>query len=413
MIPKIEAGIRMWWARHGRGVLLVSVILMAVAASIWLGYEFYRLFWQPDRIGSRSIHPGAIDLKNLHSLVTRWFQGIPVYTGEKGGIAVHPPATYAILWPIYGWTGEKTTMFVWTISAVAALGWLIYLVVRESGATSPIEKTFTALMPLAVYPTGAVVGNGQLVIHIIAMMIAGILLVRSRAGNWTRDLLCSFLFLAALAKPIIAAPFFWIVIFSAGSFRPAGLICIGYIVLTLFAATFQDAGLISLFQQWMTHASSLSVSAGEANLHILLGYLGLQVYLLPASLLLLCLLGFWVYRHRHRDIWLLIGVSALIARFWSYHRWYDDLLMLLPMVTLFRIAKSDFYALRMGLLAGVLLGITLLFMLAPGGLYLLPPPLNMIYVGSQVVIRIVTLIFLMVYTHRKTEEVKKSNLLFG
>jgi hypothetical protein len=260
-------------------------------------------------------------------------------------------------------------------------------------------------MPLAIYPTGATVGNGQLVIHIMPMMIAGILLIRSRAGNWTKDLLCSSLFLAALAKPIISAPFFWIVIFSAGSFRPASLICIGYIALTLFAATFQGAGLVSLFQQWMTHASHLSVSAGEANLHILLGYLGLQVYLLPASLLLLCLLGFWVYRYRHRDIWLLIGVSALIARFWSYHRWYDDLLVLLPMVTLFRIAKSDFYALRMDLPAGVLLGVTLLFMLAPGGLYLLPPPLNMICVGSQVVIWIVNLIFLMVYTHRKTEEV--------
>jgi hypothetical protein len=399
MIPKIEAGIRMWWARHGQGVLLVSVIFMAIAASIWLGYEFYRLFWQPDRIGSRSILPGAIDLKFLHGLVTHWFQGIPIY-------ATYPPATYAILWPIYGWTGEKTTMFVWTISAIAALGWLIYLVVRESGATSLIEQIFTVLMPLAIYPTGAIVGNGQPVIHIIPMMIAGILLIRSQAGNWTKDLLCSSLFLAALAKPIISAPFFWIVIFSAGSFRPASLICIGYIVLTLFAATFQDAGLVSLFQQWMTHASHMSVSSGVANLHILLGYLGLQVYLLPASLLLLCLLGFWVYRYRHRDVWLLIGVSALIARFWSYHQWYDDLLMLLPMVTLFRIAKSDFYTLRMGLLAGVLLGITLLFMLAPGGLYLLPPPLNMIYVGSQVVIWIVNLIFLMVYTHRKTEEVK-------
>ena len=197
----------MWWARRGQEVLLVSVILMAIAASIWLGYEFYRLFWQPDRIGSRSIHPGAIDLRSLHSLVTRWFQGIPIYTGVKGGIAVHPPATYAILWPVYGWTGEKTTMFVWTISAIAAMGWLIYLVVSESGATSPIERTFMALMPLAIYPTGAIVGNGQLVIHIMPMMIAGILLVRSRAGNLTRDLLCSFLFLAALAKPIISAPF--------------------------------------------------------------------------------------------------------------------------------------------------------------------------------------------------------------
>jgi hypothetical protein len=394
------------WNVYKRVVLSLAVAIMAVVAFVWLGYEFFRFLWQPDRIGSRSIHPGAIDLRILHDLVTRWFRGIPIYTGVKSSLAVHPPATYAILWPIYGWTGVKTTMFVWTTTAVAALGWLIFLVVWESCASSFLERTFMALMPLAIYPTGAIIGNGQIVIHIIPMTIAGLLLICSGAGGWTRDLLGSFLFLAALAKPIIAAPFFWIIIFSAGSFRPAGLICTGYMVLTLFAATFQDAGFVSLFQQWMTNASYLGVSAGEANLHILLGYLGLQVCLLPASFLLLCLLGFWVYRYRHCDIWLLMGVAALIARFWSYHRWYDDLLILLPMITLFRIAKSDFSARGMDLLAGLLLGITLFFMLAPGGLYLLPPPWNMRYVGAQVVIWIVNLIFLMVYAHRKTEEVK-------
>jgi len=404
---KMTVLVRNRWNIHKKVILSLVVAIMAVAAFVWLGYEFFRFLWQPDRIGSRSIHPGAIDLKILHNLVTSWFRGIPIYTGARSSVSVHPPATYALLWPIYGWTGIKVTMFVWTTTAAAALGWLVYLVVRESCASSFLERTFMALIPLAIYPTGAIIGNGQIVIHIIPMTIAGLLLIRSHAGGgWSRDLPGSILFLAALAKPIIAAPFFWIIIFSAGSIRPACLICTGYMVLTLFAAAFQDASLVLLCRQWMTNASHLGVSAGEANLHILLGYMGLQAWLFPTSLLLFCLLGFWVYRHRHCDIWILMGVAALIARFWSYHRWYDDLLILLPMITLFRIAKSDFSARGMDLAAGLLLGITLFFMLAPGGLYLLPPPWSTRYVGTQVVIWMVNLVFLMVYAYRKTEAVK-------
>ena len=44
------------------------------------------------------------------------------------------------------------------------------------------------------------------------------------------------------------------------------------------------------------------------------------------SLILLGGLGAWVYRFRRVDVWLLIGVSAVIARLWTYHRTYDDLL---------------------------------------------------------------------------------------
>ena len=45
-------------------------------------------------------------------------------------------------------------------------------------------------------------------------------------------------------------------------------------------------------------------------------------------------------------------------------------------------------------LAGALLGATILAMLAPGGLFLFPPPWNMHYVAAQVVIWLAGLIFL-------------------
>ena len=95
-----------------------------------------------------------------------------------------------------------------------------------------------------------------------------------------------------------------------------------------------------------------------------------------------------------------MGVSALVARVWTYHRWYDDLLILFPMVALFRIAKegpSD----GSDLLAGVLFAITLIAMLAPGGLYLFPPPWNTWYLIGQNIVWVSGLGFLLYQAARE------------
>jgi hypothetical protein len=62
---------------------------------------------------------------------------------------------------------------------------------------------------------------------------------------------------------------------------------------------------------------------------------------MPATVVLLAALAIWVYRHRTADPWIVIGVSALVARLFIHHRLYDDMLILLPMITLFRIARHN------------------------------------------------------------------------
>jgi hypothetical protein len=126
-----------------------------------------------------------------------------------------------------------------------------------------------------------------------------------------------------------------------------------------------------------------------------MAHLGMGKWIFLVSLLAFSGLGFWTYIHRSVDLWLILGVTAILARFWTYHRWYDDLLIVLPMVALFRIAKNEANAQGHGVLAAVLLGITLLFMLAPGGLYLLPKPWNIIYTKIQIGIWIILLVFLL------------------
>ena len=310
---------------------------------------------------------------------------------------MYPPATYVLLWPLLGWLKIDPARWLWGLTTIIALAALIVLLVRESGAEGPLERTFVALIPCSIYATGAAIGNGQLIVHILPLLLAGLLVLGREHRGWREDLIASALLVATMVKPPVSAPFLWLVLFLPRSWRPILLVGIGYALLTLFAVSFQDASLIELFRDWSARSTAAAVTGGYgnvANLHVWLGSLGLERWILPASLLVWLALGLWIHRHRDADLWILLGVAAFAARFWTYHRWYDDVVLLLPMVALFRIIKREPSDGGSGILAGVLLGAALLLMLAPGGLFVLPPPLSTIYVVGQTALWIVTLVFL-------------------
>ena len=133
----------------------------------------------------------------------------------------------------------------------------------------------------------------------------------------------------------------------------------------------------------------------------MLASLGLARWIGPASALVLLGLGAWVWRHRQEDRWVVIGVCGLVARFWTYHRWYDDLLVLLPMIALFRISKRGLAPGSSDVLAGVLFGLMLVTALAPGGLYLFREPWRQLYVSTQVSVWVAVLAFLMADARRE------------
>jgi hypothetical protein len=368
---------------------------MVIAALVWLAYQFWRLLWGSEPIWHSSLS-GAIDLKLRHEEVHRWFAGLPVYNQLSD--AILPPATYVMLWPLLGWLAVTPARWLWAVTTVAALAWLVNLVVKESHADTTWERTVVMLMPLSMYATGAAIGNGQLIVHILPILMAGLLALQQHGPRWRIDLLASVFILLALVKPSISAPFFWIVLFRANSWRPALLVTSGYLALTLFAVSFQEPGLVTLLRDWLASSSAIAVTSGQgnvANFHVWLGIIGLEEWILPTSLILLIVLGCWIYCYRHVDLWLTLGITAYFARLWTYHRWYDDLLILLPMIALFRIAKQQpiTWANRIAIM---LLVITMIAMLAPGGLFLLPPPWNMRYVTGQIIVWTIGVIFLAV-----------------
>jgi hypothetical protein len=227
-------------------------------------------------------------------------------------------------------------------------------------------------------------------------MLAGLLLLYRGQAGWRRDLLGAALLLVALVKPTISLPFVWIMVFAPRGLRPAALVASGYVALTLFATSFQEHSLPTLLRDSVARGSALATEHGSSNLHIWLATLGLKDWILPASLLVLLVLGFWTYRHRDGDIWLQLGVTALVARFWAYHRLYDDLLVLPAMIALFRIAKRGEPADGTDAVAGGLLTALWVTALAPVVLLRSSSCWGWVAVSAQTILWIIVLIFLLV-----------------
>jgi hypothetical protein len=190
-------------------------------------------------------------------------------------------------------------------------------------------------------------------------------------------------------------------------FRPWGpqttlLVGAGYLGLTVFAARFQQGSAARLLGLWAQSSGVDLMGRGNASLHSLLEALGQPTWKLPASLLVLLVLGAWVHRHRHADLWVVAGVTAIVARFWTYHRWYDDMLILLPMLALFRVARRGPHAQGRDIQAALLLALTWLCHLAPGGLYLLSSPWVGAYVAVQFLAWAAVLIFLLQQARQDT-----------
>jgi hypothetical protein len=361
---------------------------MGLAALVWLGYQTWRLLWQPPPMG-------AVDLEQRWTETRSLFAGQAVY--RVIGTASYPPASLTMLWPILGWPSFAIARWLWALLTVGALVWMARVVVRASGAATNAERRVAMLLPLAMYATGAATGNGQLTVPVVACLLASLpILLRE---NRVRPLALAALgFAGALAKPSLAAPFFWMVLFRPK--RPLWAIAIVaiYLGLTAVPGLVQPGGVIQLSHEFLSRterdAAKGAAHYGHADLHSWLGAVGRPDWDAAGSLVVLGLLGLWTWRHRRADPWLLMSAAAFAARFWTYHGWYDDLLLLIPMIALFRLAKQSTSD-GQKVWAGSLLAAMLVSTLAPGGLYLLPAPWNEIYVAAQVVVWLAGCVFLL------------------
>ena len=153
----------------------------------------------------------------------------------------------------------------------------------------------------------------------------------------------------------------------------------------MLAAHFQPDGLTTLLADWIVTARA-QMYQGYRDVNSLLQLTGWRVPSTLLDVVLLGLWGAWVHRHREADRWILLGATALFTRFWTYHRVYDDVLVFVGEVALFRIATgatADRPAMRQLADAPVRAGFVMLW---PARLLVLPGPAGLVFRAGHVLV---------------------------
>jgi hypothetical protein len=360
---------------------------MSILAVTRLAYQLWRLLLDHNR-------NGAIDLRIIYESVDLWFKG------EALGEIIHLPATYAIIWPLTGWLSFGSARWLWAALYAASIVWLIRIVLAGTGIKKREEGFFAALFILSIYPTGITIGNGQVILFLLPCILTALLMESKREISIIKDVILSLLFLISSLKITVTAPFFLIALITQRAIRPLAIAACGYIVLTYVAISYRDAGLVETLKIWMHDCSAVAARGGYANIHIWLITLGLERLIFPASFVLIAALSIWLFKFRKIDIWIQLGVAAIIARIWTYHRLYDDLLIIIPMIAIFRIVRTDKLSPNEGLAADFLLLASWLGLLSPGSFLQLPFPLGTPFRTGQAIIWISMLVFLLYYSYK-------------
>jgi hypothetical protein len=376
-----------------RPALLAAFVLMVIAALVRWPVELTRALggaggWQQEFLqGYRELHgrlpgmpsapdaPGAghavrvvgsHDFQLRYAEVRAWFAGTPF---EIEGSGTYPPASYPLLWLGFGWLPLVPAIVAWAALNVLLLAWLARIAIRESRCPEPLERACVAAFLFASSAPLVTIGNGQLTIVVVAGVLASALASRAPDG---RGAVATLGMLVALVKPNLSAPFFWMLVFGATSLAPAFLVAGGYVALTLFAAAFQRDGVGALFARWIATDAWQAGRFTYFDLPEVLRELGAWRWALPVSLALLAAAGAWTWRHRRVDVWLQLGVLAVVARIWATHRAYDDLLVTIAMIALVRALRDEQLAVSGRRVGALLLLANVLAQLAPVTLALVP-----------------------------------------
>ena len=410
------------------GLLAWSLVALGTG---WLGYGFWRLCLVAGRDG------GGVDLRLRWREVEFWWRGLDLYRDLPD--AMYPPASYLLFTPLLGWGSFGTVRLVYAglqVLCLIALGVALH---RAAGGTRR-QRWLLVALALASYPLGAGIGNGQVALPVLVLVIAAV--------HATRVVPMALALTGALIKPTLGGPFVIVLLARSRGVAAVALAGTLYLGLTLGATLPIGASPLERMGAWAERGvegahfgasrgegsmgtrnrrsleSAVRVGAGRGptaaqwrarnkrrtkprpftiksvNVHSVLAWGRLHGWMTLGTLATVLLTWAWVVRRRTAPIWTQLGVVGIATVLCTYHAWYDHAVLLLPLVALQRIATG----LDPGGLApsraralAVLLGLSLL---APGGLYLLPHPLNNAYVVAQTVVWLAVAASLVVHARR-------------
>jgi hypothetical protein len=317
-----------------------------------------RIFLQSCELLAGTSYAAAFDLHLRYVETVHWITGAPI--AEAQGMD-YPPATYAVLGPLIGHLGWPAVRALWLLLSLAALAVLSGI---AAGAVErrPGPRCLAAVLPWSAYGSALTIGVGQLGLVCLATGLGGILLARRAGPRPTGAAFAGLLFALSLIKPTLTAPWFWLLALASPAAACVAVLLYG--AATLAACAGRPEPLSQLVTLWIDHGH-LHLARGYGSVAGWANNLGFGRWIVPLGLAMLTGLGVWVLRHRHADLWILLGVSAFVARFFTYHYYVDDLLLLIPMIALLRLAMREEGSVRLRRAAAAVFLLAALSQLTP------------------------------------------------
>lgn len=331
--------------------MAIAIPLLGFAAGLWLSYQVWRLVYQ-------GLPLGASDLWQRQRHLRMLLDGLDFYSGPD---ANYPPGSLMLLYPQLGWLSFGAARRLWAAVLIPLLCGLCLMAAHASGAATRLERLFVMLLVVAHYAVGATVGNGQFGIHALVGIFGLLLLIEQRRDfRGARLAAATLCVLLLLIKPHVGG-LLLLMLPLLGCWRPFLLGASVYGGLTLWALLLHGSAGELLASWWQRALFTASKDTQVAGPWLSLG-----------ALLCVALLVLWCHRRRQADVWQLAGVLGLATLFVTFHRWYDDVLTLLPLLALLRAGGRSGWQSRRGRWLALLVGLLLLVSVAPGGLYALP-----------------------------------------
>jgi hypothetical protein len=234
----------------------------------------------------------------------------------------YPPWSYAtgivLMWPA-DWASVRLLYCLFNLAAWCFIGWAAYRV--GESAQRGMGLLFSAAT-LAASSICSALGNGNYGVIILAALIAALWFDEKR-----RPLLAGLMLGIALSKPTIALPFLLPFLVK----RRWGTLCVAIVYicaggcLTWFM-TGTDP--LTMFRQMIEYSKYWGVTTG-ADIVFVLAQLGVERELaLKVAAVSIGGLGLAVlFAWRRSSMLTLFAITAVVARFWTYHRAYDNMML--------------------------------------------------------------------------------------
>lgn len=237
----------------------------------------------------------------------------------------YPPAAPLVFTPLIAPFQPLVLRIFWLALNLAALAAVCRSVLVLWGADWPRTLQFAVVLTIiAAKPTRLGIGLGQFHLIPTLLVLLAIEAVRSK-----REIVAGILLAIALAKPTMVVPF--LIYFALkGLWRTIGTAVLTQLIATLTVSLRLGISPVRLISEWVRNAR-LQTSAGVIDLTSIVAKIAPDLRVSPFVLsAIILLIGIFIcIRYRDRSELGSIAVCSFISCAFTYHRWYD-LVLLVP-----------------------------------------------------------------------------------